>query len=54
MIVTVAFGRIVAAAIVAVLIAMIVGAHRVMVIGPILRTRDYRRQSGHGEGSKGK
>lgn len=54
MIVTIARGLIIAAAaIVAVLIAMIVGAHRVVVVRAILRTGDYWGQSGHGKGCEG-
>jgi hypothetical protein len=50
-VVTIARGLIVAAAvIVAVLIAVIVGAHRVMLVRALLRACDYGGQSADGEG----
>jgi hypothetical protein len=45
----------IAAAIVSlVVIAVIVGAHRMMIIRPVLCVDQRRRQSGHGKGGKGK
>ena len=50
-VVTIARGLIIAAAvIVAVLIAVIVGAHRVMLVRMLLRAGDYGGQSGDGKG----
>ena len=50
-VVTIARALIIAAAvIVAVLIAMIVGAHRVMLVRALLRAGDYGGQSADGEG----
>jgi hypothetical protein len=45
---------IVSLAVIAVIIAMIVGAHRMMIIRPVLCADQRRRQSGHGESGKGK
>lgn len=57
MVVTITCGRIVSAAIVAMLIAVIVAvivsAHRTVIIRAILGTDNGRRQSGHGEGREG-
>jgi hypothetical protein len=58
MVVTIAGDIIVAAAIIpvfiAMLIAVIVRAHGVMVVRPILGADEGRRQSGHGKGREGK
>ena len=52
MVVTIALGRVVAAAIVtmfiAMLVAMFIGARRAVILRPILGTDDCGRQSSHG------
>jgi hypothetical protein len=66
MVMTVTCGRIVSAAVVAMLVptivpaivsmfvAVIVRTHRTVIVRAILRTGDGGRQSGHGEGREGK
>jgi hypothetical protein len=58
MVMAVARGLVIAAAVVAVLVAMfiavIIGAHSMMIIRSVLGACDHRRQCGHGNGRQGK